>query len=239
MSARALCAGLSVLAPVVRRACDKRIPARGAEVHPDPALVPGARRSPGCCRRRLREVTSTAGQWKPFRVSNRALLGDDVLRQLATTLGVERQAHSYWQFYLATSLARSNLLYALARRTDQAFPLYGALFAAQTEWLALEAAVARYCPHLYDRRVPAKDPEQHLVQLQGRFEAALQFVQLQRGNGAAAQLTHGFAAAALLADRCRWDLGEQLTWLSNIERYTGPCSRDQSAHRYRVPWHRP
>ena len=55
---------------------------------------------------------------------------DALLQRVAATCGVTRQQHAYWQFYLPTSMAKTNLLYALARRPDRAFALTGAVFAA-------------------------------------------------------------------------------------------------------------
>ena len=67
--------------------------------------------------------------------------------------GVTRQTHSYWQFYLPTTLARCNLLYALGSRPDRAFALAGAAFVAEAEHLALWRRAARKpCAHRARRR---------------------------------------------------------------------------------------
>jgi len=144
-------------------------------------------------------------------------LDDELFRDIATKAGVDRQPHSYWQFYLSTSLAKCNLLHALARRSEQAFALYGALYAAQTEWLAFELAIARCCPGLYGSC--HTDPGAYLLRLQRNFEGALRHVLKAHGEGAVLQMGQGLAAAGTLAERGRWDLGEQLTWLASIERY--------------------
>ncbi len=108
---------------------------------------------------------------------NGRLLGDEALAQLAVQVGVDRQQHSFWQFYLPTSLSRCNLVYALARRPERAFELYGALFAMEALWLAFETAVARSCPHLTaGRRIESSAPEKLIEQLQRRFASALRFM---------------------------------------------------------------
>lgn len=147
------------------------------------------------------------------------LVNDDEMQRLATQLGVARTQHSYWQFYLSTSLAKCNLLHAFARRSEQCFALYGALYAAQAEHLAFEAAVAQCCPHMIgNRRIEAGDST-HIDGLLRHFESALRLVQQQHAGAAAIQMGQGLAAAVKLAERGRWDLGEQLKWLSAIERY--------------------
>jgi hypothetical protein len=148
------------------------------------------------------------------------LLGENALAQLARMLDVTRQQHSYWQFYLSTSLSKCNLLYALARRAEHCFALYGALYGAQAEWLAFEAALVSSCPHLVpaSQRV-ARNPQSLLSQLLGQFECGLRYLREAHGESAVLQLGQGLAAAQTLCERGRWDLGEQIAWLSSIDQY--------------------
>lgn len=147
------------------------------------------------------------------------LLGNGTMARIAATLGVERLQHSYWQFYLATSLSRCNLLYALSSRVEP-FALYGATYAAQAERLALEAAIAHCCPSIVAGiHVPHGTVEAHVERLLRNFEAALDSVGKRHSAAAVYQMGQGAAAACKLAERARWDLGEQLQWLSAIDRY--------------------
>ncbi|PQV54223.1 peptide synthetase [Paraburkholderia sp. BL21I4N1] len=144
---------------------------------------------------------------------------EDLLARVASAAEITRDAHSYWQFYLPTSLAKTNLLYALARRPDRAFGLIGAAFAAQAEQLAFVAALTRACPHLTHRgAAPDAGPDRQR-ELARRFADALRELEARYGASAREQCMQGFAAAERLTERARWDLGEQLRWLSAIERF--------------------
>lgn len=146
-------------------------------------------------------------------------LGDGSMGRIAATLDVNRRQHSYWQFYLPTSLSKCNLLHALARRVEP-FALYGALYAAQAERLALEAAIARCCPEIVAGiHVSAAAVETHVERLLKNFAATLERVGERHSPASARRMGQGLAAAGMLADRARWDLGEQLKWLSAIDRY--------------------
>ncbi|MDE1182645.1 peptide synthetase [Paraburkholderia sp.] len=144
---------------------------------------------------------------------------DELLKRIAGSCGVTRQQHAYWQFYLPTSMAKTNLLYALARRPDRAFALAGAVFAAEAEWLAFGVALERACAHLQPAHRRAGDVESRKHELVGRFANALRAIGERFGDAALAQCVKGAAAGEHLAERGRWDLGEQLKWLSAIPRF--------------------
>jgi hypothetical protein len=144
---------------------------------------------------------------------------DEMLARVANYCGVTRQQHAYWQFYLPTSMAKTNLLYALARRPDRAFALAGAAFAAEVEWLAFVAALERACAHLRAPHRRADDSQARREDLEARLRHALQAIGEQYGEAGRAQCMQGMAAFDRLAERARWDLGEQLKWLSAIPRF--------------------
>ncbi|MBI0329350.1 peptide synthetase [Burkholderia plantarii] len=144
---------------------------------------------------------------------------DALLEKIAASVGVTRQQHAYWQFYLPTSTAKCNLLYALGRRPDRAFAFAGAAFAAEAEWLAFGAALERACTHLVPAGRQPGDVERRAAALVARFEQALQTIGERFGQPAYAQAVQGTAAHERLCERGRWDLGEQLLWLSSIRHY--------------------
>lgn len=141
--------------------------------------------------------------------------GDALLARVAEFVGVTRREHSYWQFYLPTSMAKCNLLYALGSRPDRAFALLGAAFVAEAEAVAFAAALADACPHL----VPAGRTASKDEALIARFSRALAQVEQRFGAEGRFRVGQGIGAGQKLAERARWDLGEQLKWLSSIERY--------------------
>lgn len=157
-----------------------------------------------------------------------------LLRTVAEAVGVTRRQHAYWQFYLPTSMAKCTLLYALGRRPDRAFALMGAAFVAEAEALTFRLALERSCVHLR-RAAGVPDTAQAypggvagiqaaLVERAGR---ALVSIMGKYGSAASLQFVEGIAVAERLAERARWDLGEQIRWLSDIDAY---CTMARKIH---------
>lgn len=146
---------------------------------------------------------------------------DPLLARVAEFVGVTRREHSYWQFYLPTSMAKCNLLYALGSRPDRAFALLGAAFVAEAEAVAFAAALANACPHLVSTGSASAlaDAASAVDALISRFSRALAQAEHRFGSEGLFRIGQGVGAAQKLAARARWDLGEQLKWLSSIERY--------------------
>ncbi|MEK6296056.1 MAG: peptide synthetase, partial [Paraburkholderia tropica] len=143
----------------------------------------------------------------------------ELIEKVAQHVGVTRQQHAYWQFYLPTSMAKTNLLLALARRPDRAFALAGAAFAAEAEWLAFMGALERACAHLRGPQRAGSEIAARRAELEARASRAVRAIGERFGAAARAQFIKGFAAGDHLAERARWDLGEQLKWLSAIPRF--------------------
>ena len=146
---------------------------------------------------------------------------DATFARIAGMCGVTRQTHSYWQFYLPTTLARCNLLYALGSRPDCAFALAGAAFIAEAEHLAFGAALLKACAHIAPGAAASGNFDTARTRLQARLEGTVDVIAALHGERALHQFAQGVAGAQLLAERARWDLGEQLDWLSSIETYCG------------------
>ncbi|WP_322007507.1 cupin domain-containing protein [Paraburkholderia tropica] len=143
----------------------------------------------------------------------------ELIEKVAQHVGVTRQQHAYWQFYLPTSMAKTNLLLALARRPDRAVALAGAAFAAEAEWLAFMGALERACAHLRGPQRAGSEIAARSAELEARASRAVRAIGERFGAAARAQFIKGFAAGDHLAERARWDLGEQLKWLSAIPRF--------------------
>lgn len=153
-------------------------------------------------------------------VFNGKSLHEGLLNEVARHCGVSRRSHSYWQFYLPTSLAKVNLLYALGSRPDRAFALLGAAFAAEAESIAFVAALLKACPHLSRLGgIKAADSRHSAIGLVERFGRAHAALTQRYGAAGTDRVAQGLTAGIRLAERGRWDLGEQLRWLSSIERY--------------------
>ncbi len=143
---------------------------------------------------------------------------DDLIRRLASKVGVTKREHSYWQFYLSTSLAGGNLLHAFAHRPDRAFALYGAAFAAEAELMGFGCIVGQGMAHL-GLGGPGPESSFTIDDIIGRFEAALKEVERLYGARGVAEMMQGFVAARRMA-ACAWDdLLDQLRWISAVEQY--------------------
>ncbi len=147
--------------------------------------------------------------------------GDDKIRRLAEKVGITKREHSYWQFYLSTSLGQSNLLHAFAARPDRAFALIGAAFAAEVELIGFCCLVGQGLRELGLREAnvdaPAAIPL--LDDILGRFRRALQSVHRGHGELGLAEVAQGFVAAKRL-NACAWsDILEQMRWISAVDRY--------------------
>jgi hypothetical protein len=153
--------------------------------------------------------------------------GDRILHRLAMRCGVSKREHSYWQFYLSSSLASCNLLHALASRPDRALALYGAAFAAEARWLGFGCLVGQAAARLGVEAEAGLD-QATITALDGlgiRFARLLEAVEERFGAGGLQQVAAGLAAARLLAACARTDIGEQLRWLSAVETYRGFAHR--------------
>ena len=147
--------------------------------------------------------------------------GDGASNELAAACGVTKREHSYWQFYLSTSLASCNLLHALGSRPDRALQFLGAAFAAEAEWLAFGCLIGQGAQRLGlpVAETAAPDVSEALAKLNGRVERAIGAVADQYGTFGLQQISQGLKASESLAAVVWSNLSEQLRWLSSVERY--------------------
>ena len=148
---------------------------------------------------------------------------DAIIHKLAGKVGVTKREHSYWQFYLSTSLAGGNLLHAFAARPDRALSLYGAAFAAEAEFIAFGCIVGQGVGRLglmsggeFGLDLPAT-----IESITQRFRAVLNEIERLYGARGVTEVAQGFIAARRLAT-CTWDdLLDQMRWISAVEQYRG------------------
>lgn len=162
---------------------------------------------------------------------------DDLLRRLAATCGVTRAEHSYWQFYLSSTLAGCNLLHALANRPDRALQFCGAAFAAEAEWLALGCLTGQAAGRLGIAPAVRRNDsvEKAISNLADRFGRALETVAERHGPAGVAAVGQGLTAGQKLAAEARHDLAEQLRWLTAVEGYRGIAQRIDARIRAECP----
>ncbi|KXV61142.1 hypothetical protein AD948_02760 [Acetobacter senegalensis] len=147
--------------------------------------------------------------------------GDALLGDIARQCGVDGAAHSYWQFYLSTSLGSCNFLNALARRPDRALDLCGAAFAASAQWIAFGCLIGQVAGDFgYDDPKALSDlSDVTTVELVSRFEKMLTQVEEKFGTEGLLRVSRGLSAAVRLAECARDNLHDQLAWLSSAEEH--------------------
>ncbi len=141
--------------------------------------------------------------------------GDDFVATLAPLCGVNRGGHAYWQFYLASSLARCNLLHAFLARPSHALRLIGAAYVARADWLTFRHAIADVACEF---GAPTEQTSDH-CKLRHDFRNVIDIAARWLGDWAVHEVAAGVATAASLSDHARFDQREQLRWLSSLERY--------------------
>lgn len=152
--------------------------------------------------------------------------GQHLAEVLAREIGVREAAagedgQAQWQFYLATSLARPNLLWAFDGPADT-FRLWGAAFAAEIDWLAFSCLIGKCAASLgLDLGQPGGWPgsREERAPVAQRLADAVQVAADRYGPAAATEVQQGFAIGAELADVAMDDLALQVEWLSQIESY--------------------
>lgn len=160
-----------------------------------------------------------AGEYRPQFVA--ADRDEEVLKQLGRWCGITKREHSYWQFYLSTSLAECNLLHALAVRPDRALSLCGAAFAAEGAWMAFREMVVQVGADLAlgDRQAPNAAPPTIGNCVLARFRRTLDAVVERFGERGLREVGQGLRAMEALAGCARENLREQLVWLASVEDY--------------------
>lgn len=137
--------------------------------------------------------------------------------ELSHRLDLDLGDHRHWQFYLATSLSRANLLWTFADGADRSFLLWGAAFAAEADFLALACLVGQSADALGVS--VAEGSAMARLATPERFMQSLAKARAQYGEEAAEAMLRGFAIGAALAEVAMQDLAEQIEWLSQIDSY--------------------
>lgn len=147
--------------------------------------------------------------------------GDAFLSDIARQCGVDGAAHSYWQFYLSTSLGSCNFLNALAHRPDRALDLCGAAFAASAQWIAFGCLIGQVAEDFghADPNALSDLSDTAMDDLSLRFEKVLAQVENQFGAEGLQRVSRGLSAAVRLAECARDNLNDQLAWLSSAEEH--------------------
>jgi hypothetical protein len=147
----------------------------------------------------------------------------EAIVSLAATFDINREPHTFWQFYLPTTLAKVNQISAMATHPESSLSLVGASFVAESQWRGFETWASEICQEI---GVPWRDSaadraaEREEAELVQRFARAARNIEEVFGNRCLAEFCRGVRAAARLSTLATDDLVAQLRWLTSIDDYT-------------------
>lgn len=149
--------------------------------------------------------------------------GYRAMSSLALKVDIDREPHTFWQFYLATSLGKTNHLSALAAHPESCLSLVGAAFVAESEWRRFVNLVSRICQEIglpWLESDAAMQKECRGSGIVERFSRAVSAIEEVLGVSGLAEFSRGVRTAARLAELAALDLEAQLRWLGSINDYT-------------------
>jgi mannose-6-phosphate isomerase-like protein (cupin superfamily) len=170
-------------------------------------------------RRAAIRIADAAGFFDGLPAVRRPRLDEDLdvaLANIADKCGVVKAEHSYWQFYLSSSLARCNILHALAQRPLYSLRLIGASYVAMAAWLAFISEACEIAKRL--GLAVDREPRSAGALLES-FRDTVQAIDRRCGAWGIREISVGVAMAETLIDCSLHDIDQQLKWLSSLDRY--------------------
>jgi mannose-6-phosphate isomerase-like protein (cupin superfamily) len=159
-------------------------------------------------------------------------IGGELLRRLADGAGIKYEPHSYFQFYLPSTLALMNYLNGAALEPGQAFALVGALLAQSLETRDLESALGS----VLEGRLKAPAPGSQVGRLHDpladadrALAGALEVVERVGGEFAVREFGRGLNEYTVLLQVHHEDRMRQLTWINAMPAYVEKARRLQQA----------
>lgn len=159
-------------------------------------------------------------------------IGSGLLRRVAETDGIKYEPHSYFQYYLPSTLAMMNYINGAALYPGRIFALAGALFAHSLETCEQESALG---PLLVGRAVEsgreaqldrARDP---VGDADRALAAALPVIERAGGEFAIGEFGRGFAEYSILQEIHHEDRMRQFEWINAMPGYVEKARRLQKA----------
>jgi mannose-6-phosphate isomerase-like protein (cupin superfamily) len=160
--------------------------------------------------------------------------GRDLLRSVADGSGIKYEPHSYYQYYLPSTLALMNYVNATAQDPGQVFAFAGALVAQAAEAAAIQAALE---PLLGDRFGDSAPGQQVLpahamsVSLEDSAETVVGAVERVGGEFGLREFGRGLDEYALLLGIHHEDRLRQFTWINQMTAFEHKARRLQTAIR--------
>jgi hypothetical protein len=157
---------------------------------------------------------------------------DDLAREVAGRTGVKYEPHSYFQYYLPSTLALMNYLNAAAQDPGRAFRLAGALAAHMVD----TAIMSETYPDLMAGDPPALPVPAGRGPDTAALDEVVAAVDRIGGPFGAAEMSRGFEEYAVLLDVQHQDCVTQFSWIDQMPAYRAKAESLQKAiDEYEIP----
>jgi hypothetical protein len=180
----------------------------------------------------LRELAGAGGLTHLPGVLSAAAGSDLLLRRVAESSGIKYEPHSYYQYYLPSTLALMNYVNGAAQEPGHVFALAGALVAQSAETYALQEALR---PAL-EARLGSAGSEPGALPAPGSGDgearspmSVASLVERVGGEFGLSEFCRGIEEYAVLLDVHHDDRMRQFTWISAMPAGTEKARRLQAA----------
>ncbi len=145
------------------------------------------------------------------------------LKNMVRSCGLSDQPHTYWQFYLSSSLALANYSHYVARDHSKFFRYIGALFYQEMRFDALREQLSRMLHEIFGQRIDTGyfDESRHVVQgyAQAAFDELITPLLTLYGNRIVQDVARGFEDFRRLHEIAEEDFIVQVTWADQPDLY--------------------
>lgn len=146
-----------------------------------------------------------------------------LFKRALTSVGLQPQIHSHWQFYLNTTLLLNNFFHRITSQPRYFFRYLGAITLAENTFGPYCQKVANSLRHVYGDRIDTRYylEHAHIDEHHGRmtYEGLLLNAIERHGEAIIPELVLGMEQTLYLQDLSERDLAAQLTWMSKKDDY--------------------
>ena len=139
------------------------------------------------------------------------------------SVGLKSDAHTYWQFYLATSMMLVNYFHYISRDHSKFFRYLGALFYTETSLIQTTKLQSLMLHEIFGKQVDVRyfdehahiDKHHNVMAYQRIIKPALE----RFGDAIVPEILRGFEEFKLLQEIADQDLMQQIKWADNIDHF--------------------
>lgn len=146
-----------------------------------------------------------------------------LFEKLLTSIGLSPTPHTYWQFYLTTSLLTNNYFHYICRNHAHFFKYLGAVYYTEASLPFICRRIANTLTEVYGSQVAVEyfTEHVHIDQHHGRmaFEKLVMPMVEQYGDEIIPEIVRGYEAVKLLGELADEDFIAQVAWSDGSEFY--------------------